>query len=250
MVYIFFVFGAMITVIYYLPLWFQAIKAVSATQSGIRTLPLVLSLVVGSIFAGTMTTKFGCYNPFLIACSVLMSIGAGLLMTLKVDSSEGEWIGYQILFGFGLGLGMQSPMIAVQAALPKKDIAVGVSLLFVTMNLGGAVLTCVAQTLFDNDLRKGVEKIAGVDPLAILRSGATDLRRIVPTSQLLDVLKAYDHALTRTFVVALVIAALSLVAAVGIPWINVKGLKEGGEVGIQKRENERVEKEMKDVSSN
>jgi hypothetical protein len=238
MVYIFFVFGAMITVIYYLPLWFQAIKAVSATQSGIRTLPLVLSLVVGSIFAGTMTTKFGCYNPFLIACSVLMSFGAGLLMTLKVDSSEGEWIGYQILFGFGLGLGMQSPMIAVQAALPKKDIAVGVSLLFVTMNLG------------DNDLRKGVEKIAGVDPLAILRSGATDLRRIVPTSQLLDVLKAYDHALTRTFVVALAIAALSLVAAVGIPWINVKGLKEGGEVGIQKRENERVEKEMKDVSSN
>jgi hypothetical protein len=250
MLYSFCVGGAMILVIYFLPIWFQAVESVSAVESGIRTLPLVLSLVVASIFAGRLVSTFGWYNPFFLACSVLMSIGAGMLMTLKTDSGKGAWIGYQIIFGFGLGLGMQQAAIAVQAALPKKDIPVGASLVFLGQSLGGAVMVCIGQTLFNNDLLKGLGAIPGVDPMVVLGTGATDLRKVVPVEQVDAVLQAYNHSLLRAFIVALAASVLSFVAAVGIPWVNVKGLTEGGKAGMEKREKERAEKEGEERTAN
>lgn len=97
----------MLTSVSYLPIWFQAIKGKSAVDSGIAILPMVIALVIGSIFAGQMVSKIGYYTPFMIASAVLMPIGAGLITTFHVDTPKSHWIGYQVLFGFGLGLGMQ-----------------------------------------------------------------------------------------------------------------------------------------------
>ncbi|KAK9351749.1 Rubrofusarin-specific efflux pump aurT [Lipomyces doorenjongii] len=243
MMYTFCVYGAMIIVLYFLPIWFQAVESVSAIESGIRTLPLVLSLVFAAIISGRLVSTFGWYNPFFLASSVLTSIGAGLLMSLKTDSGKGAWISYQIIFGLGLGMGMQQSTIAVQAALPKKDTAAGVSLVFLGQNLGGAVLICIGQTLFNNNLLKGLSTIPGVDPRIILRTGATDLRKVVPPEQVAAILQAYNHALSRAFILALAATGLSLVIGVGMPWVNVKGLTEGGKAGIEKREKERSQKE-------
>lgn len=243
--------GTMITIIYFLPLWFQAIQSVSAIKSGIRTLPLVLSLVVAAIISGGLVTRFGWYNPFLLSCSALMTIGGGMLTTLRPDSSSAAWIGYQFLFGFGLGMGMQQSSLAAQAALSKTDVAIGVSLMFFMQSLGGAVMVCIGQALFTNDLLKGLSGIGGIDPLIILSTGATDLKRVVPTELIGQVLDAYNHALCRTFIVATAVAGLSIVAAVGMPWINVKGLKEGGQDELEKREKEnREKKEAEGVASN
>ena len=57
----------------------------------------MLSMVVASIAGGLATHKVGYYTPFAIVGSCLMSVGAGLLATLQVDTGEGKWIGYQIL---------------------------------------------------------------------------------------------------------------------------------------------------------
>jgi len=117
--------GSMMVIIYFLPLWFQAIKGVSAVHSGINTLPLVIALVVASITAGAITSKTGYYVGQLYAATIIMSIGAGLLTTLKVDTPSKTWIGYEILYGFGLGLGMQQAGMAAQTCLSKKDVMTG-----------------------------------------------------------------------------------------------------------------------------
>lgn len=49
---------------YYLPIWFQAVKGVSAIQSGIMNIPLILGCVVASMIAGAGTTVVGYYTPF------------------------------------------------------------------------------------------------------------------------------------------------------------------------------------------
>ena len=54
--------------IYYIPIWFQAIKGTSAVESGIRNLPMILGLVIVSIIAGIGTTALGFYTPFMILC--------------------------------------------------------------------------------------------------------------------------------------------------------------------------------------
>lgn len=48
----FFGMGAPLTVAYYLPIWFQVIKGVSPTESGVRYLPTVLANVLISIAGG------------------------------------------------------------------------------------------------------------------------------------------------------------------------------------------------------
>src|SRR5947209_6209883 len=109
---------------FYLPIWFQAIKGVSATKSGIMCLPIVLALVLMSILGGGGVTLLGYYVPFFVVSTILQSIGAGLLTTFTVDTGHSKWIGYQIVYGFGVGLAMQQPLIAVQTVLPIADIPV------------------------------------------------------------------------------------------------------------------------------
>ena len=46
-----------------------------------------------------------------------------MIYTLKVDSSAGIWIGYQILTGLGFGVGFQVPIIVVQATAQPTDLA-------------------------------------------------------------------------------------------------------------------------------
>jgi len=84
---------------------FEATKDDSAVHAGISTIPLVLSLVTVSIFAAVFTQKIGHYVPAMLLSPVLCSIGAGLLSTLSPSSGPNAWIGYQVLYGFGIGCG-------------------------------------------------------------------------------------------------------------------------------------------------
>jgi hypothetical protein len=228
MLYAFNIGGAMTTVAYFIPIWFQAIKGVSAVHSGIDTLPLVLSLVVAAFISGGVITRTRWYNPWMILCSVLMSIGAGLFTTFQVDTNSPKWIGYQCLFGFGLGMGMQQASLAAQAVLSKKDVPVGVSLMFFAQSLGGAVFVCVGQSVFTNELEKGLGRIPGIDPLIILNTGATNLRDVIIPASLPAVLVSYNRALVKAFTVALAVAAFTIAPACGMEWHNVKELKQGG----------------------
>lgn len=93
--------------VYFLPIWFQAVKGASAVKSGIMNLPMVLSLIIVSILSGVGVTMLGYYAPFMIGASVFGAVGVGLLSTLTPESNHSMWIGYQCIAGIGIGLGMQ-----------------------------------------------------------------------------------------------------------------------------------------------
>lgn len=211
--------------IYFLPIWFQAIKGTSPVRSGIDNIPTILSNVVGITVAGGMTTKFGHYAPFVIASSIIMPIGAGLLTTLRVNSPIGHWLGYQILYGIGIGLGFQQTVTAVTVVLPMADIAVGTAYVLFIQLLGGAVLVSAAQNVFTKDL---IEKLSALDipnfnPEVVVKAGATTLRSIVSSEQLPAVLEAYNQALVKVFQVGLIVSCLAILGAVRMEWKSVKG---------------------------
>jgi len=222
--------GAMFIMILFLPIWFQSIKGVSAVQSGINTLPMILALVVGSISSGVITGKLGYYTGQMYASSILLSVGSGLLTTLKVDSSSQHWIGYQVIFGLGLGLGLQSPNIAAQTVLAKRDVMTGISLLFFAQGLGGSIWLSIGQTIFNQSLVKNLKLIsANIDPTMIVKTGATQLRHIVPPQYLPLVLVAYNKAITDTFKVAVGCAAATILGAIFMEWKSVKAAKEAAD---------------------
>ncbi|CBF83093.1 hypothetical protein AN3254.2 [Aspergillus nidulans FGSC A4] len=91
-------------IVYWLPIWFQAVLEVSPTASGVRYLPTVIADVVTSIFGSALVTYWGWWNPFLTFGMAMISLGGGLLSTIHPGISNGHWIGYQILAGIGYSL--------------------------------------------------------------------------------------------------------------------------------------------------
>ncbi|KAF7309754.1 Major facilitator superfamily transporter [Mycena indigotica] len=210
--------------VYYLPIWFQAIKGVSAVKSGIDNLPMILSLVIASLIAGGVITAVGYYTPFMILSSVLMGVGAGLITTFTATGTgHSHWIGYQIIYGLGVGFGMQQPIMAAQTVLSLEDIPTGTSLLMFLQTLGGALFVSVGQNVFTNKLVEGLREIPGVDPTIVLSAGATSLRQRVASELVGAVVEAYNKSLVSAFYVSVAMASLSIIGALGMEWKSVKG---------------------------
>jgi hypothetical protein len=219
----------MLVVVYYVPIWFQAVLGVSAVGSGIRTLPLVLPLVGGSVWGGAITFKTGYYTLPMIVGSFILTVGAGLLTTWSVNTKQAEWIGYQVIFGFGLGLGMQQGNMAIQTVLPKKDVSTGTALVFFGQSLGGTVSISVAQNIFASKLRDYLGSIEGLDVAPIVHAGTTALRHFVPPELLSQVLDAFSRALINAFYVALATSCLGIFGAIGMEWRSIKKGEGQGE---------------------
>ncbi|KAI0008828.1 MFS general substrate transporter [Xylariaceae sp. FL0662B] len=214
--------GSMMMAFYFLPLWFQVVQGTSAIQSGINTLPLVLSLVVASILAGGLTQAIGYYVPSMIVCTSLMAVGLGLMSTFRVVETSAHWIGYQFLTGFGLGTGMQSSSLAAQAVLPKPDIPIGVSIMFFAQQLGGAIFTSVGQNLLSTYMVEHLEQIPGVDPDKVTSSGAQDLVNNVPPAYRPAVKQIYNDAISRINICGMGIVLVAFVASLFMEWKNIK----------------------------
>lgn len=218
--------GAFFIMVYFLPIWFQAILSVSATESGIRSLPLILAQVLASIISGGLTTVIGYYTPFLYIATILMAIGAGLLTTLTVTSGAGMWIGYQIIFGLGFGSGFQQPIIAAQTVLPLEDVPQGTATVLFIQILGGALFSSVAQNVFSNALVTNLlTNVPGLDPAAVTQSGVTNIVGVVGQGSIEKVLVAYNAAIMKTFQIPLILSCLTLFGALLMEWKSVKGKK-------------------------
>lgn len=224
-------------------------------KSGINTLPLVLSLVVAGFIGGGITKKSGYYVPVMILCPCILSVGLGLLSTLKLDTNSAHWIAYQILCGFGVGIGMQTGGLAVQRILPMSDVPVGIALLFFVQQLGGCILTTVGQTILSNILISKLSDIPSIDPNLILSEGATKLASIVAPGNIVVVQRAYNAACTRIFLASMGLTFGALVSALGMEWKSIKEGKNGqsgpgaGEPGGNKDEKMEMSKESKQSDS-
>ena len=212
--------------IYYLSVWFQTAKDDSAMHAGVSTIPLVLSLVIMGIIAAIFTEKIGYYVPAMLLSPVLCSIGAGLLSTLSPSSGQNAWIGYQVLYGFGIGCGFQTSNLAAQNVLPRADVPLGLALMFFMQQLGGSVFLAVSQNIFSSRLVDNLSGIAGLDTEAIVSTGATALRTIVPLQQLKTVIHAYSHALTRVFTLTAALSACMILGSLAVEWKRIKAKNE------------------------
>ncbi|RAH76929.1 MFS general substrate transporter [Aspergillus japonicus CBS 114.51] len=219
--------GSFFTMIYYIPIWFQAIRNVSAVRSGIDSLPMILSNVVGIIASGALTTAFGYNAPFFLLSSAIMSLGAGLITTFTVDISQAKWVGFLFLYGLGVGFGFQQGGVSAQAVLPLAQVSVGTAIVMFLQMLGGSLFVSVAENIFTKHLIANIAalEISGLSPEAVVGAGATGFRALVSAEHLPAVLVAYNEALVKVFQLALILGCLSILGAVGVEWRSMKGKK-------------------------
>lgn len=90
-------FGSTLIVLtFYLPIWYQAIKGLSADQAGVRMLAYFLTTVIFVIASGGFVSWQGYYTPWLIGGTALLTVGCGLLTTLRADTSSAKILGFQV----------------------------------------------------------------------------------------------------------------------------------------------------------
>lgn len=82
--------------------------------------------VIGS---GAIITATGQFAPLVVLGAVMTTVGSGLLYTLDQTSGPGEWIGYQVLAGLGIGLCFQVPIMAGQALSPPEEVSSATALI-------------------------------------------------------------------------------------------------------------------------
>ncbi|KAI5459044.1 major facilitator superfamily domain-containing protein [Mariannaea sp. PMI_226] len=214
--------------IYFLPIWFQVIKGDSASQSGIHLLPMVLSLVLASILSGALTSRIGYYMPSLIVGICISAIGAALLTTVDTATTVGQWVGYEILYGFGLGACFQAPNMAAQTVLPREEVSIGASLMLFAQTLFGAIFVSVGQNVLDDQLAQRLSHILTITPKEIESVGVTDLLETIPSQYRVLALEAYNKSVCICFQVALIVACLSILGSLIMEWCSVKDNKEAG----------------------
>ena len=230
----FFIYGAILIHAYYLPIWFQAVKDANAVQSGVDLIAYMVANALFSVFAGILVSKTGYFAPPAIVGAAIGTVGCGLLSTLKVDSSPGIWVGYQVLTSAGLGMAVQQGVIAVQTVLRLDQVPIGIAAIVSMQSLGGAIFVSVGNNILQNRLGAAstANQLPGVDISKVLAAGATQFRSLVPAASLPALLVVYNDAITKVFLAAVPLSGLAFFAALGLEWKSVKTKKAHMEAAI------------------
>ena len=157
-------FGAIIM----LPLYLQIIQGASATEAGLKLIPLMLGILSLTITSGRVITKTGKYKMFPVVGTITMSIGILLMTRLATDTPYWQLSIYAIIVGAGLGASMQTIVIALQNAVEYKDLGIATSSNTFFRSLGGAFGTAIFGTILSqriaSNLESGFAKLAQSNP--------------------------------------------------------------------------------------
>ncbi|KAJ4120006.1 hypothetical protein NW768_010289 [Fusarium equiseti] len=227
-----FLFATVMVASFYLPIYFQSAKDASPFTSGVNLLPSILMLIVAAVSSGALVQKLGYYLPFATASAAFSAIGFGLLSTMGPYTSTAKWAGYQILIGFGRGLGLQMPIIAVQANTKPEVTPIAMSILTFSQTFGGAIFVCAANVIFTHELRHElVARLPNIDPDIVIDAGAGAVSEVVDEASLPGVLWSYSKGARATFLLCVASACVMFFTSFGMGWkdIRKKPIAKAGE---------------------
>ncbi len=207
-------FGGLI----YLPIFLQAVKGMSATESGLAMLPLVVGIFVTSIGGGQIMARTGRYKWMPIAGSVLVGAALFALSRLAVDTGYPRIALYMFMFGLGLGLTMQVVVTAVQNSVERRHLGTATASVTFFRSMGGAIGTALFGAILNIRLAHHLKEVVPQQAQAQLRA-ATGAANDVTAIQVLPepvkswVLSAFTNAMDEVFLIAVPFMAVAFVIA-------------------------------------
>ncbi|MFI5889536.1 MDR family MFS transporter [Actinoplanes sp. NPDC051513] len=217
---------AMLGALTFLPSYLQYVRGVSATASGIRTLPLVFGLLITSIAAGTMVSRTGKYRIYPIAGGAVMAIGFYLLS--RMDEFTGIVVQSLSMFvlGVGIGLCMQVLMIIVQNTVDYRDLGVATSGITFFRTLGSSFGAAVFGAIYANQLA------AHLGPVLLQLGGGavTSPKELhgLPAAQREPIVHAYAQTIQTLFLYAVPVALLAFVLALALKQVPLRDSSAAG----------------------
>ena len=183
-------FGAIVM----LPLYMQVVKGFSASSAGIKLIPLMLGILTMSIYSGKSITKHGHYKRFPLAGTAIMTFGLILMTRLQIDTPYWQIAIYSLLVGMGLGLSMQTIVIALQNSVDMRDMGVATSSNTFFRSLGAVFGTALFGSILTNRIahymQSGFTELAQKNPDAVAGFDPAKLKALTNNSALIKQLPA------------------------------------------------------------
>ncbi|MDO5736116.1 MAG: MDR family MFS transporter [Propionibacteriaceae bacterium] len=145
-------FGATI----YIPVYAQGVLGVSATESGLILLPLMIGFILVGIGAGLLITRTGRYKEIMLLGVVTMFGGVWLMSLLDADSTRTQLSVAMVVLGIGLGASMQQYTLVVQNAVARRDLGIATASTQFFRNVGATVGIAVFGSLMTGGLAKAI----------------------------------------------------------------------------------------------
>ncbi|MGZ6388225.1 MAG: MFS transporter [Ktedonobacterales bacterium] len=208
---------AMFGAITFLPVYLQVVKGASPTESGLRLLPMMAGLLLTSTVSGQLITRWGRYKVFPIVGTAVFSLGLFLLSRMDEHTSFLTASIDMLILGLGLGLVMQVLVIAVQNAVPYRDLGVATSGVTFFRSIGASFGVAVFGAIFSNALSANLRAI--LPPGVKGSGGGTSGGSLQALHQLPpSVRAAYVHAYAISLQPVFRIAAIIGIIAFVLTW--------------------------------
>jgi EmrB/QacA subfamily drug resistance transporter len=225
---------AMFGALAFLPQYMQLVHGVSATESGLLLLPLLIGLLAMSISSGLYISRTGRYRWFPLAGTIGVTIGLVLLTRLGAHTSLLLVGLYILVFGLGLGLFMQVLTLVVQNAVPMRLMGVATSSVTFFRSMGGAIGASALGAVLTAGIAAEFPRYLPRADLAKGGNNGSKVAQLIQSPAVLDALKrtnpalhegiiqAYSHAIDRLFIAAVPVSALSIIAALFIRQVKLR----------------------------
>jgi EmrB/QacA subfamily drug resistance transporter len=216
---------AMFGAITYLPAFFQVVRGISPTISGVYLLPLMAGLLIVSIGSGQFISRTGRYRVFPIAGTALITIGLFLLHLMSPSSPTYADALYMLVLGMGLGGVMQVLVIIVQNGVPHSELGVATSGATFFRSIGGSFGTAIFGAIFSNvlisnlsDHLHGLSLPAGFTSADVTPAALDHLSAAVRAG----FVSGYAESIQTVFLIAVPIALLAFLASWLIPQVELR----------------------------
>ncbi|KAJ7711441.1 major facilitator superfamily domain-containing protein [Mycena metata] len=189
---------------FYLPVMFQGVNGDSPLISGVKMFPVALGGSVATVVIGPIVTATKRTRPFIWSGTALMTLGAGLLITLSEKSSLGQEMGFSLIQGLGTGFLFQPPLIALQAAMPLKDMAACTGAFYLVRTLGSTLGISLGGVAFQSQLAirlRAIPALTGTSAEAsIFQGNYKDIKLILPVELRQQVIVALSRSLRTIYI--------------------------------------------------
>ncbi|OBI16295.1 MFS transporter [Mycobacterium sp. E2327] len=223
---------AMLGALTFLPTYMQFVDGVSATTSGLRTLPMVVGMLTTSMGSGVLVGRTGKYKVFPVAGTAVMAF-AFFLMS-RMEPSTSAWLQslFLVILGAGIGMCMQTLVLIVQNTSSFDDLGVATSGVTFFRTIGSSFGAAIFGSLFTNFLhgRIGPALAAARAPAAAAASPEA-LHRL-PHDMAAPIVRAYADSLTQVFLWAVPVALVGFVVALFLRQVPLRGIgNKRGDIG-------------------
>ncbi|OBK70200.1 MDR family MFS transporter [Mycobacterium sp. 1274761.0] len=223
---------AMLGALTFLPTYMQFVDGVSATASGLRTLPMVLGLLTTSLSSGVIVGRTGRYKIFPIAGTAVMALGFLLLSTMGSHTSTLLQSLYLVVLGAGIGLSMQVLVLVVQNTVDFEDLGVATSGVTFFRTIGSSFGAAIFGSLFTNFLSDRLPAAMTISRAPAEAATSPQALHRLPAEVAAPIIDAYADSLSRVFVCAVPFAVVGFVLALFLKQVPLRDAAASGSMDL------------------